>query len=118
MNRLLLALAATVAMALPSHAIPRYETSSDTVPGNFTSVTAAIPASSTVVTLTAPSRHVVIKSDASAAVMYIRLDGGTCTSANFKIDSGGAVALDGLPGINSVTILGASATGNYSILAW
>lgn len=99
-------------------AAPVIELGSDRSPSTFTSVTAAVPAVDTSVVLTSPARHIVIKTDTGAAALHVRFDAGTATTSNFKIDGGGSLSLDGLPLINSINIIGASASGNYSVLAW
>lgn len=112
---LLLGLMICVAAA---YAEPIFEQGSTAPTSSITSVTAAIPASSTVVTLAGPAHSCIIKSDSGAAAMFIRFDGGTATAANFKIDGGTSQSFQGMPGFNNVSILGATATGNYSICAW
>lgn len=118
MKRLFLAMAASLLMALPAPAMVTVDLGTDVPLTNFTSVTGAIPASSTVITLTKSARHLKIKSDTGAAALFFRLDGGVATTANFKIEPGTTLSLEALPGIPNVTIIGASALGNYSILAW
>lgn len=94
------------------------ELGSDVYTSNTYSVTGNVPATSTVITPTVASRHMIIKTDPSAAILYVRLDGGTVTSANFRIDPGASLSLDGLPLLPKISILGASAAGTYSVLAW
>lgn len=83
-----------------------------------TSVTGNVPNSSTTITLTHASTHLVIKTDPAAAVVYVDLNNGTATNADFRIDPGAGLALDFLPSFSAIKILGASATGTYSVAAW
>jgi len=85
---------------------------------NITSITGSVPNASTAIALTAASTHLVVKTDPAAAVLYVNLANGTATASNFRIDPGGSITLDGLPSISSIKILGASATGTYSVAAW
>lgn len=103
--------------AVATIASPVYEPGTDRVTA-FTNVTASVPASSTTTILTNASRHVVIETSAAAAILYVRLDSTTATTANFAIAPGTQINLEALPLVSSVTVIGASATGTYSILAW
>jgi hypothetical protein len=92
------------------------------VPGSvaqasITNTTASVPNTSTTVTLAAASRHVIVKTDPAAAILYVDFADGTATSADFRVEPGGAVTIEG-PSITTFKILGASATGTYSVLAW
>lgn len=84
----------------------------------ITSLTASVPNASTTVTLTHASTHLIIKTDPSAAILYVNLTNGTATTANFRIDPGAGLSLDNMPSITAFKILGASATGTYSVAAW
>lgn len=116
MKRTLLALMTLLACSLPAVAQPVYEPGNNTLPSNMTSVTGNVPSSATTVTLTASSRHLIIKTDPAAAVLYVSFSGNATTS-NFRIEPGSALSIDG-PALPSISILGASATGTYSVCAW
>lgn len=77
--------------------------------------TASIPNTSTTVTLDWPCRSIVLKTTTSSAVLYFNLKGTECTSSNFSIEPGGSYSWSGSDPIKEFTILGASATGNYSV---
>ena len=85
---------------------------------NITSLTANIPNVDTARALTASSTHLTVKTDPAAAVFYVDLTNSTATTSSFRIDPGSSVTFDGLPGITSIHVLGASATGTYSVAAW
>lgn len=85
---------------------------------NITGATGNVPNSDTAVPLTAASTHLCVKTDPAAAILYVDLTNNTATTADFRIDPGSCLCLDGLPGISSIHILGASATGTYSVAGW
>lgn len=81
--------------------------------------TASVPNTSTAVTLSATRTymHVLVKTDPSAAVLYVDFANGTATTADMRIEPGASVLIEGVP-ISEFKIIGASATGTYSVLAW
>ncbi len=85
---------------------------------NITNTTANVPNTDTAVTLTASSTHICVKTDPAAAILYVDFTNGAATTADFRIDPGAAITLDNLPGITSIHVIGASATGTYSVAAW
>lgn len=85
---------------------------------NISSFTAAIPNADTAVALVASSTHLTIKTDPTAAIIYVDLANTAATSADFRIDPGASISLDGLPGISSIHIIGAAAVGTYSVASW
>jgi len=99
---------------------------SGTVTANQTSVAQAsiinttdnIPNTSTTVTLAQACTHVLVKTPSTAAILYIDFaNGAAATSADFQLDPGAGILIEG-PSITTFKILGASATGTYSVLAW
>ncbi len=105
----------TVACAVVSGQ-PLVEVSPNSVgQGRITNVTAAVPLVSTSVNLVVPSRQVTIKSQSD--VIYVNFANATATStAGFRLESGSAFTRHGLP-ISQIKILGATATGTYSVYA-
>lgn len=100
----------------PAIAAPLVEPGNDTLPSNMTSTTGNLAGTAATVTFTAPSRHIIIKTDPAAAVAYVAFS-GTATTSNFRIEPGGSLSIDG-PALPSISIIGASATGTYSVAAW
>lgn len=107
-----------IGLPIAARAAAIVDLGSDVAVPTIISTTSAVPASSTTISLNHGCRHIVIKTDTGAAALYVRLDGTTATQSNFKIDGGGSLSMDALPLVTQVTIIGAAATGNYSILAW
>lgn len=85
---------------------------------NITNATGNVPNTSTTVTLVAASTHLTIKTDPAAAVLYVDVANGTATTADFRIDPGAGMTWDNLPSMTAIKIIGASATGTYSVTAW
>jgi hypothetical protein len=85
--------------------------------GNFTNTTASVANSDTTITLTKASRHVIIKTDPAAAIIYVDLNSGTATTADFRIEPGGALTYEGEP-VATFHYIGATATGTISVMAW
>lgn len=115
MRKLLLSLA-IVLLGTAASAEPVFEPGNDTLASDMTSVTGNVPNTATTVTFTKASRHIIVKTDPAAAVLYVAFS-GTATPSNFRIDPGAALAIDG-PALGSISIIGASATGTYSVAAW
>jgi len=85
---------------------------------NGTSVTVAVTGASQTVTLTALSDTVTISFPAGGATyLYFNPFGGAATTANFAIPAGTSYTFNALPSLTSFTVLGASASGNFSVLA-
>jgi hypothetical protein len=84
---------------------------------NITNTTAAIPASSTAVTLVAASTNITISTSPGAAILYVDYANGTATSGDFAIYPGQSQTFTGVPAITTFKVIGASASGNYSVLA-
>lgn len=114
--RWLVGLAVVLGLSLPVFSAPIVEPGSDILPANMTSVTGNLSGTAATVTPTVPSRHWIIKTDPAAAVAYVAFS-GTATSSNFRIDPGCSLNIDGPP-LPSISIIGASATGTYSVAAW
>lgn len=85
--------------------------------GSFSNATTNVANTSTTITLDKAARHVVIKTDPAAAVIYVDLDNGTATSADFRIDPGAGFMYEGKP-ITTFKYIGASAAGTISVAAW
>lgn len=85
---------------------------------SITNTTASVANSSTTITLAAASRHIIVKTDPAAAIVYVDLANGTATSADFRIEPGGALAVDLSTGITAFKYIGASATGTISVCAY
>jgi hypothetical protein len=82
-------------------------------------IRAAIPAGSTQVNLGQACQNIRFQLDASSALLHIGLHtkAGPATTSMYAIPSGGTFHYTG-PAIESFCIIGASALGNYNILAW
>lgn len=80
--------------------------------------TASMPSSDTAIPSWVASRHVTVKSSPDAAIMYLDLAGGTATSADFRIEPGASFTYEGATLSSAPHILGASATGTYSVCAY
>ncbi len=104
--------------AVLSNTNPLFITKQTVTQGNITNLTASVPNANSAVTLVTGSHHITVKTDPSAAVLYVDLAGGTATTADFRIEPGAAQTWDDLPSISSFNIIGASATGTYSVTAW
>jgi hypothetical protein len=97
-----------------------------TLPGglaaaSITSVTGSVSASSTQVTLTAASTHVLVSiGGTTPAITYLSFV-TPATTSNFAINPTtalpGSVLYQGGP-VTSIWLIGASAAGTYSVLAW
>lgn len=86
---------------------------------NIINTTGNVPDSSTTVTLSSTRTylHVLVKTDPAAAVLYVDFANGTATTGDFRIEPGSAILIEGVP-ISAFKIIGASALGTYSVLAW
>jgi len=83
-----------------------------------TSTTAPVPGTSTNVTLTAQSSSITISlPSGGASYLYFNPFGGAATTSSFAIPAGSNYTFEGLPNILTFTVLGSSASGNYSVLA-
>jgi len=116
MIRLLCLLVALVMSFMPANADP-YVQEGGNPRGFFTNTTANIAASDTAVTLSVPSGHIRIQLSSGSAIVYLDLNNGTATSADYAIPSGGSFEYNGRA-IEGFHVLGASATGTISIAAW
>lgn len=88
------------------------------VPLNLiTSINGSIPSSATTITLAAPSTNVtVLTYGTTPATLYVNFRGSVATSADFAIPGGAGFTYEGVP-ISNFSILGASASGDYAVLA-
>lgn len=84
---------------------------------NITNTTANVANTSTAITLATASRRIVVKTDPAAAIIYVDLAGGTATTADFRVEPGGALVYEGEP-ITTFNYIGATATGTISVLAY
>jgi hypothetical protein len=83
----------------------------------ITNTTANIPNISTTVTLAAASSNVTISTASTSAVLYVDFTGGTATSGDYAIQPGASITYCGIPAVSTFKIIGASATGTYSVFA-
>jgi hypothetical protein len=89
-----------------------------TTQAQVTNATGNVPNTSTAVVMVHASTHLIFKTDPAAAISYVDVANGTATTADFRVEPGGALALDNLPSFTQIKIIGASATGTYSVAAW
>lgn len=82
-------------------------------------IRAAIPNTSTAVNLGVPCANIKFQLDASSSILHLALHtkAGPATTSMYAIPSGGTFHYQGPP-IETFYIIGATATGNYNILAW
>lgn len=80
-------------------------------------VTGSIPNTSTTVTFTTPSNQITIGTTGSSAVLYVTFNGATATAtAGLMVNPGSYFTYQG-PALASINIIGASATGSYTVIA-
>lgn len=84
---------------------------------SIVNVTAAIANIDTTIAFGITATHAIIKTDSGASNIFVDLANGTATTADFKIDGGGALTYTGA-GITGFHYIGSSASGNISYLAW
>lgn len=87
------------------------------------SVTEAILATAQTVTFPKPVRVITIKTSApTSSAIHVTFDGTTATTSNFTIDGNGSgytrVQQNGDPDIPSISVIGDSASGNFSVEAY
>ena len=97
---------------------PIFTTTGGVATASITNATTNVANSSTAIALAAASRHIIIKTDPTSAVVYIDLAGGTATSADFRVEPGGALSVDLGTAISTFNYIGASATGTISVCAY
>jgi hypothetical protein len=85
---------------------------------SITNATTNVANTSTTITLAAASKHVIIKTDPAAAIIYVDLTNSTATTADFRIDPGGALIVELAAGITAFKYIGATATGTISVCAF
>jgi hypothetical protein len=88
-------------------------------PAGQTSITAAIPATSTTITFTQPSNTVMLTNQSASTILYYNLGTTTATTSNASL--GGSINQQLVykgPPLTAITILGSTASGNYSLLAY
>lgn len=114
MRNLLIRLLLVVFGACPPALAGEANAQNDTI-----NTTASVPDTSTTITLSSTRTylHVLVKTDPAAAVLYVDFANGTATSGDFRVEPGGAILIEGVP-ISAFKIIGASALGTYSVLAW
>lgn len=84
----------------------------------ITNLTMAIPSVATTVNLTADSERIIIHVLSGSAIVYVSFNSLAASTTNgFAIEPGNTFEYDGLS-INSFSLIGASASGNVSILAY
>lgn len=84
---------------------------------SIVNVTAAVANVDTTIAFGASFTHAIIKTDTGASAIFVDLANGTATTADFKVDGGGALTYTGAP-ITGFHYIGSSASGNISYLAW
>jgi hypothetical protein len=84
---------------------------------NTTSITAAIPATSTAVALAAPATAFTLVNKSSIATLFFNVENIPATISQFGIDPGDLYQYCGKNPVSIITIIGSSASGNYSLFA-
>ena len=84
---------------------------------SITSTNGNVPNTATTVTFTAPSTHWSIVTSSGAANLYFTWTGSDATNSNAILYPGVIFNYNG-PAVSAISILGASATGTYSVVAY
>lgn len=88
-------------------------------PAKFKSATSSIVASDTALSFGGAYSHWVVKTSVGASDVYLDMNNGTATSADFLLDGGGGLSsLAGAPAITGFHYLGTGTTGKISWQAW
>lgn len=97
---------------------PIFAASDGVAQASITSTRIAVPASSTAVNLTAPSRHIYIFNESGGALLHVNWANGTATTSNAAIPAGVGLGVDLGVAISQFKVIGASASGNFNLVAY
>ena len=121
-NAVLSATNGTFANLLQGNAVlsatnPIFIAPSGVAAASIVNTTTSIPNTDTAVALGISAKRIKIQLSSGSAIMYVDFANGTATSGDYAIPAGGSVDYEG-SAITSIHVLGASASGTYSILAY
>jgi len=85
-------------------------------PALMTCITANIPATATTVMLLAPCTTITVITTLESSILYVQYNGtaATTSGSGIRLDPGRAYSYWGVP-IQTISIIGAAASGTYSV---